>query len=128
MLSLPMLTTLITLLLSPPALALPSALHTRADEACAPTSYTISAYSLTTSPTSGQVSFTLQSSFSSSTDVIDSVQDGAQCLANGPVIPNSNECEVDGRRLLFDLRGPQDEAYYQITHTWTCEGYVGFSP
>jgi hypothetical protein len=26
--------------------------------------------------------------------------------------------------LLFDLRGPQDQAYYQVTHTWTCNGYV----
>ncbi|KAH9868823.1 hypothetical protein J1614_007898 [Plenodomus biglobosus] len=121
------LTTLITLSLSITALALPSTLQSRADDACAPTSYTISAYTLTTSPTSSKVSFTLRSTFSNTTNIVDSVINSAQCVADGPVIPNNNECEVEGRKLLFDLRGPQEEAYYQIIHTWLCNGSTWMS-
>lgn len=104
------------------AVASPAALNMRADEACTPTSYTISEYSLVTSPTSGSVHFTFQSAFASGATIVDSVQNGALCSASDSSVPNSNECQVPSRRLLFDLRGPQEQAYYQITHTWSCNG------
>ncbi|EUC44003.1 hypothetical protein COCMIDRAFT_99385 [Bipolaris oryzae ATCC 44560] len=104
------------------AMASPAALNMRADEACMPISYTISEYSLVTSPTSGSVHFTFQSAFAPGATIDDSVQDGAQCSASDTSVPNSNECQVSNRRLLFDLRGPQEQAYYQITHTWSCNG------
>ncbi|RMZ73410.1 hypersensitive response inducing 1 [Pyrenophora seminiperda CCB06] len=99
----------------------PATLHARGDETCTPVSYTISDYTLTTSPTSGAVNFTIKSLFSIGS-LNDSVQSGAHCSASGTSVPNSNECQVANRRLLFDLRGPQDQAYYQITHTWSCNG------
>lgn len=104
------------------AMASPAALNMRADQACTPTSYTVSEYTLVTSPTSGSVHFTFQSAFAPGATINDSVQSGAQCSASDASIPNSNECQVPNRRLLFDLRGPQEQAYYQITHTWSCNG------
>lgn len=106
-------------------LALPSStLHPRADLPCTPTSYTLSDYTLTTSATSASVTFTFQSSFANTTGITDSVIDTATCVAEGASLPNSNVCDVEGRRLLFDLRAPQEQAYYQITHTWSCDGCV----
>ncbi|KAI8938382.1 hypothetical protein NX059_004277 [Plenodomus lindquistii] len=118
------LTTLTTLFLltTTTTLALPSPLLPRADEPCAPTSYTLSSYTLTTSPTSAHVSFLFTSTFANPSLITDSAINGASCIADGAVIPNSNECAIEGRKLLFDLRGPQEEAYYQITHTWVCGG------
>ncbi|KNG52218.1 hypersensitive response inducing protein 1 [Stemphylium lycopersici] len=120
-------TTLIPLVLAPCATAIATpAVNARDDAACAPISYTISNYTLTTSPSSGTVAFTFKSNFSDSGDIIDAVQNGACCSASGASVPNANACDVPGRRLLFDLRGPQEQAYYQITHTWTCEGFSCF--
>jgi hypothetical protein len=104
------------------AMAVPATLIARDDAACTPSSYTVSDYTLTTSLTSGSVDFTFTSTFSSPDTITDLVQDGAHCSASGPSVPNSNECEVANRRLLFDLRGPQEQAYYQITHMWSCNG------
>ena len=104
-------------------MAAPATLNVRGDEVCTPTSYTISDYILITSATSGSVDFTMTSSFSVG-DLDDQVQSGAHCSASGASVPNANACQVPQRRLLFDLRGPQDQAYYQITHTWSCNGYV----
>lgn len=112
----------IAILLAATALALPSNVYPRAEPHCAPASYTLSAYTLTTSPTAAHVDFTFRSHFANTTGITDSVMSGAQCEASGPTIPNNNECRVETRRLLFDLRGPQEQAYYQITHTWVCDG------
>jgi hypothetical protein len=103
------------------ALAAPAALSTRA-EPCAPTSYTISGYSLSYSSTAAVVDFNVKSTFASTTGIVDSVINGSSCHAEGASIPNSNECSAPGRKLLFDLRAPQDQARYQITHTWVCDG------
>ncbi|CAO2652776.1 Nn.00g021870.m01.CDS01 [Neocucurbitaria sp. VM-36] len=114
-------TTLTTLLLPTAILAAPSSLSARAgDEQCAPTTYTLSDYTLVTSGSYAYVNFNFKSTFSDSTIIKDVVIGGANCQADGQTIPNSNECRVEGRKLLFDLRGPQEQAYYQITHTWTC--------
>ncbi|KAF2850534.1 hypothetical protein T440DRAFT_396639 [Plenodomus tracheiphilus IPT5] len=118
---------LTTLLLSTTTFGLPSPLLPNAEDSCTPTSYTLSAYTLSISPTSAQVSFTLRSNFTNTSAIVDSVINGAQCTAAGSVIPNNNECEVDNRKLLFDLRGPQEEAYYQISHTWACGGSTWMS-
>ncbi len=104
------------------AMAVPASLESRGDETCVPVSYTISNYKLVTSSTSGSVDFTFQSIFPAGGGVDDPVQGGARCSGSGASVPNSNECQVANRRLLFDLRGPQDQAYYQISHTWTCSG------
>ena len=113
--------TLATILLPTAILAAPSSLSARAgDEQCAPTAYTLSDYTLTASGSYAYVNFNFKSTFSDSTIIKDVVIGGANCQADGPTIPNSNECRVEGRKLLFDLRGPQEQAYYQITHTWTC--------
>jgi hypothetical protein len=104
-------------------MAAPTIVEIRGDETCAPVSYTISDYVLTTGPGTGSVDFNMKSFFSVDNNV-DPVQYGAHCHAAGSSVPNSNECDVANRRLLFDLRGPQEQAYYQITHTWTCNGYV----
>ncbi|CAI9636076.1 hypothetical protein GT037_001100 [Alternaria burnsii] len=104
------------------AIAAPTTMNGRGEEGCVPTSYTISDYKLVTSPTSGSVDFTFKSVFPTGSTIDDPVQVGAHCSGSGTSVPNSNECQVANRRLLFDLRGPQDEAYYQITHSWTCSG------
>jgi hypothetical protein len=106
--------------------AAPSALTTRAgDELCAPTSYTLSDYVLVTSNASASVSFKFESEFALNAPTEDLVQDGLTCDASGPVIPNTNECTATGgktRKVLFDLRAPQDQSRYQISHTWSCNG------
>jgi hypothetical protein len=107
-------------------MAAPSALNRRAgDELCTPTSYTLSDYVLITSSASASVSFQFKSEFPLSAPTEDAVQGGLTCDASGSVIPNSNECK-DGngktRQLLFDLRAPQDQSHYQVTHTWRCNG------
>jgi hypothetical protein len=102
-------------------MAAPTTLEIRSDEACTPVSYTISDYVLSIGPGLGAVDFNMKSFFSVGNNV-DPVQYGAHCHGAGTSVPNSNECDVAGRRLLFDLRGPQEQAYYQVTHTWTCNG------
>jgi hypothetical protein len=113
-----LLPTILTLLSATVVLSAPTA---RDDSACTPVSYTLSDYVLTTSPSSGIVDFNLKSFFSVGNGP-DPVQYGAHCHGSGASVPNSNECDVAGRHLLFDLRGPQEQAYYQITHTWACNG------
>jgi hypothetical protein len=119
--------TIISALFISVGLAAPT-LSIRADEECTPIAYQISDYELVTSSGSASVNFNFQSTFANASSVVDSVQNGAHCTATGSTVPNSNECDVANRRLLFDLRGPQDQAYYQITHTWTCNGYVFSTP
>lgn len=119
--------TLTAVLLAAGALALPSHVYRRAEEHCAPVSYTISSYKLETSATAARVAFNLASHFTNATDIVDTVMNGAHCEASGPTLPNNNECQVDARRLLFDLRAPQEKGYYQITHTWTCDGATWMS-
>jgi hypothetical protein len=104
------------------AMAVPASLDVRNDEGCVPVSYTISDYKLVTSAIFGSVDFKLKAFFSTSGNINDPVQDGAHCSGSGVSVPNNNECQVADRRLLFDLRGPQDQAYYQISHTWSCSG------
>ncbi|KAF1843315.1 uncharacterized protein K460DRAFT_357064 [Cucurbitaria berberidis CBS 394.84] len=111
----------IAVLLPTAILAAPSSLSARAgDEQCAPTSYTLSNYTLSTSGSYAFVDFNFKSTFTDNSIINDAVIDGANCKADGPTIPNNNECRVEGRKLLFDLRGPQEQAFYQITHTWVC--------
>ncbi|KAK1909786.1 hypothetical protein P3342_007958 [Pyrenophora teres f. teres] len=119
-------TSTITAVFASAVIAAPATLNVRDDEICTPVSYTISDYTLTTSSTSGIVDFTFQSAFSVRT-LDDPVQSGAHCGASGVSVPNSNECQVANRRLLFDLRGPQEQAYYQIMHTWSCNGSTWMS-
>jgi hypothetical protein len=115
---------LTTLLLPTVILAAPTILDTRADEPCAPTSYSLSDYTLDISSTAASVNFTLQSTFTDTTAIQDAVITGANCHAEGASIPNNNVCDVANRKLLFDLRDRQEKAHYQITHTWICNGYV----
>lgn len=118
-------TALATLLLPSVILAAPTTLGPRAgDELCGPTSYTLSDFVLATSESYAYVNFNFKSAFADGSSVQDTVSNGANCQVDGTAIPNSNECSTEGRKLLFDLRGPQEQAYYQITHTWTCNGYV----
>jgi hypothetical protein len=112
-------TLLATLLLPSLILAAPTP---RATDPCAPTLYTLSAFTLTTSPTTASVAFTFQSSFASTLNISDAVTSGATCSASGDSLPDNNVCDVADRKLLFDLRAPQTEARYQITHTWVCDG------
>jgi hypothetical protein len=118
--------TTIAVLLPTTIMASPSALTARAgDELCAPTLYTLSNYVLVTSDASAYLSFNFKSEFPSGTPAQDPVQSGFVCDAVGPVIPNNNVCNINGvknRELLFDLRAPQDQSHYQITHTWACNG------
>lgn len=117
------LTTLTALLLPAAILAAPSSLAARAgDELCAPTSYTLSDFTLVTSSTSAYLNFNFKSTFTDPSIIQDAVTGGANCVAWGASIPNSNECRVPNRNLLFDLRAPQEQAFYQITHTWICNG------
>jgi hypothetical protein len=119
------LTTLTSLLLpTTTILAAPAPLSVRATDPCAPTSYTLSAFTLTTSPSFASVAFTFTSSFASTLNISDAVVSGATCSASGASLPNTNVCDVADRKLLFDLRSAQEGARYQITHTWACDGYV----
>jgi hypothetical protein len=113
--------TLTAIILPGIALAAPTGVSVRS-EPCAPTSYTISDFTLSTSTTSAYLDFNFKSSFASTTGIEDAVISGANCHADGASIPNANQCSVADRKLLFDLRAPQDKARYQITHTWTCNG------
>jgi len=115
------------MLLAAGTLALPSHVYLRAEEHCAPVSYTISSYTLDLSANTAHLAFDLAARFTNTTGIVDGVMDGAHCEASGPTIPNNNECQVEARKLLFDLRGPQEEAYYQITHTWVCDGATWMS-
>jgi hypothetical protein len=114
----------ITALLPTVILAAPTTLDIRADEPCAPTSYSLSDFTLEISSTAASVDFTFQSIFKDTSAIEDSVTTGANCHAEGASIPNNNVCDVADRKLLFDLRDRQDKAHYQITHTWICNGYV----
>ncbi|KAL5119431.1 hypothetical protein ACEQ8H_002700 [Pleosporales sp. CAS-2024a] len=117
----------ITLVL--PALALPAPailLGCAAAQSCAPTVYTLSNFTLSTLP-AASVTFNFQSTFADSADIDDAVIAGAVCHAEGTSIPNNNECNVPNRKLLFDLRAAQEEAHYQITHTWVCNGTTWMS-
>ncbi|KAH7062851.1 hypothetical protein BKA63DRAFT_526599 [Paraphoma chrysanthemicola] len=119
-------TTLITLLLPALALAAPASNDIRAEK-CAPTSYTLSDYILSTSGSSAYVNFNFKSNFADATGIQDSVITGSNCNASGATIPNGNVCSAPDRKLLFDLRAPQDQAHYQITHTWACDGATWMS-
>ncbi|KAG9191867.1 hypothetical protein G6011_10601 [Alternaria panax] len=98
------------------AMAAPDSFDSRGDEGCIPISYTISDYKL---GKSWLVEFAFKSIFPTD-NVDDSVQASTHCGGSGVTVPNNNECQVSNRRLLFDLRGPQEQAYYQISHSWTC--------
>ena len=116
-------TTIATLLLAATAFAAPTAVESRADN-CAPTSYTIPDFWLSIAAGVGaNVSFNVKSTFADMNGIEDAVTTGPLCHAEGrPTLPNSNACLVPFRRLLFELRAPQDKARYQITHTWICNG------
>jgi hypothetical protein len=116
--------TITSLLLPSVILAAPTALDARADESCAPISYTLSDFILATSSSAASVDFNFESTFANTSGIQDSVIGGANCYATGVSIPNNNVCDVPDRKLLFDLRAAQDKARYQITHTWICNGYV----
>jgi hypothetical protein len=118
--------TLTTVLFSSVALAAPAALEARAEN-CAPTTYTLSEFSAAFFDNFAAVDFTIKSSFADVNGIDDPVTGSSNCRAEGASIPNSNECNAPGRKLLFDLRGPQNTAHYQITHTWVCNGYVCLS-
>ncbi|KAF2035158.1 hypersensitive response inducing protein 1 [Setomelanomma holmii] len=118
--------TIISLVLPALALAAPATFDVRAEK-CAPTSYTLSDYTLAISNTSAYVNFNFKSNFADTTGIDDSVITGANCNASGSSIPNSNVCSTPNRKLLFDLRAPQDQAHYQITHTWVCDGKTWMS-
>ena len=83
--------TLITLL-PIVALAAPAALRVRASESCAPMSYTVSEFTLSTSETSASVHFNFKSTFDAKSNITDVVTIGATCSATGDSIPNINEC------------------------------------
>jgi hypothetical protein len=114
-------TTITALLLPAVALAAPATVDVRAEK-CAPTSYTLSYYVLAVSGSSAYVNFNFESNFADTNGIEDSVITGANCNASGSSIPNNNVCSAPDRKLLFDLRAPQDQAHYQITHTWICDG------
>ncbi|KAH7382524.1 hypothetical protein DE146DRAFT_623258 [Phaeosphaeria sp. MPI-PUGE-AT-0046c] len=119
--------TIIIGLLSTIALAAPTALEVRA-EPCAPTSYTLSDFTLETSSTYGKVNFKFQSVFASATGIDDSVMtNGSVCHGEGSSVPNNNVCSAPDRKLLFDLRAEQNSPRYQITHTWVCNGQTWMS-
>ncbi|PSN69253.1 hypothetical protein BS50DRAFT_336804 [Corynespora cassiicola Philippines] len=114
-----------TLVLPTLLLASPTPLVPRQDDACAPTSYTITNYSYTAvSGKDAHLSFDFQPNFSDPSIISDPVGASTSCTIDAPsgTIPNSNECSSPGRSLLLDLRAPQEQAYYQITHTWGCNG------
>jgi hypothetical protein len=118
----------IAVLLPAAIIAAPSALQARSgDELCAPTSYFLSDYVLYTSSVFSYVQFSFRSEFAPDALIEDIVQSGLDCEAADTVIPNNNECSIENvktRKLLFDLRAPQDQAHYQISHTWVCNKYV----
>ncbi|KAH8709991.1 hypothetical protein GQ44DRAFT_714941 [Phaeosphaeriaceae sp. PMI808] len=116
------LSTTASLLLPAVILAAPATVEARADENCTPSIYTLTDFTLITSATAACVNFNFQSSFKDTSGIEDAVMTGSNCQADGPSIPNSNVCSARDRRLLFDLRAPQEQAHYQITHTWTCNG------
>lgn len=113
--------TITTVLLPSIALAAPTALQVRA-EPCAPTSYTLSDFTLETSSTHGEVNFNFKSTFADTTGIEDSLINGSTCHGEGASVPNNNVCNAPDRKLLFDLRAEQNAARYQITHTWVCNG------
>lgn len=118
--------TTIAVLLPAAIMAAPSTLDRRAgDELCTPNIYTLSDYVLITSNASASVSFKFKSEFPPNAATDDAVQGGLTCDAYGPAIPNNNECNTGSgkpRQLLFDLRAPQNQSHYQVTHTWRCNG------
>lgn len=119
-------TAIITLLLSVVALALPAVLEARADNSCVPSNYTIAGFNIKTmvdaTDLTATVGFNFKSHFADLTDITDVIANGTTCTAVGAPIPNSNTCNDGQRKLLWDLREPEEKTHYQIAHTWVCNG------
>ncbi|KAF2661929.1 hypothetical protein K491DRAFT_586409 [Lophiostoma macrostomum CBS 122681] len=109
-----------------PALCLASLLDNREAEPCAPTSYTITNFHYTAGPSGApaQIVFDFQSAYANTSFIDDPALAGAVCnatAANGE-IPNETECSTGRANLIFDLRAPQQNADFQIPHSWHCNG------
>ncbi|KAF2275676.1 uncharacterized protein EI97DRAFT_378818 [Westerdykella ornata] len=111
-----------------PTLTLSSPLSPRQPNPCIPTSYTITDFHYTSSPSSGaHIAFTFHSSFPDLSIIDDAAASttGTLCEANsapGTPIPNSNVCVTGRRNLVFELRGSQERADFQVVHGWRCGG------
>lgn len=118
---------LTTLLLPIALLAAPTSLSARQwqDPACTPTSYAVSAFTLSPNPGTEHIHFAFKSTFSDPAIIVDAASAGATCDAvPGPdgSFPNSSACSTGSANLEFYLAGPLGEAKYQLVHTWKCSG------
>jgi hypothetical protein len=116
-----------TLLLPAIALAAPTTLSARQDAACTPTSYTISQFKYTTDASSSNptVHFDFKSTFSNPSVISDASSSGATCDSTGATLdsfPNETTCSTGRTNLLYGLRARVDQASFQITHQWQCNG------
>jgi hypothetical protein len=106
-----------------PALSFASPLSVRQAELCAPTTYKISNFQYTSQPSGASIHFNFRSQFVDPSIIEDGSLAGATCSASAAsgTIPNSNLCST-GTDLQFDLRAPQQNADFQIIHSWKCQG------
>ena len=111
-----------------PVLCLAAPLETRQVDPCAPTSYTITNFQYTAGPsgTTAQIIFDFKSAYTDVSFIDDASIAGATCNATAAdgQIPNETECSTGRANLFFDLRAPQQNADFQIPHSWHCNGYV----
>lgn len=122
-----LLTPLLTLI---PALSLAAPFETRQAEPCAPTSYTITNFKYTAGPSGApaQILFNFKSAYADTSIIDDPSLAGATCNATATdgQIPNETECSTGRANLIFDLRAPQQNADFQVPHSWHCNGCVHF--
>ncbi|KAF2626438.1 hypothetical protein BU25DRAFT_98499 [Macroventuria anomochaeta] len=119
-----MLFTTVAALLFPVAImAVPAQKPASGDDLCSPVSYILSEYTITHNSDYTFISFNIQSSYTVDSRANDPIKDGANCEADGAVIPNSNECNIKGKEtddLVFGLRKGSTDASYRIQHEWKC--------
>lgn len=122
-----MLFTTVAALLFPVAImaAPPVARPVSGDEHCLPTTYILSEYTLKRSPSYTLVSFNIESTYTVDSRQQDPVEKGINCEADGTVIGDNNDCNIQGkktRQVVFDSYQTEDSDVpsYRITHTWKC--------
>ena len=119
-----MLFTTVAALLFPVAImAVPAQKPADGDYLCSPISYILSEYTISHNSDYNFISFNLQSSYTIDARATDPVKDGANCEADGAIIPNTNECNINGKKtsdLVFGLNNGTTDASYRINHKWKC--------
>jgi hypothetical protein len=117
-----------TVLLFPILSLAAPAIHIAAREAaatCTPSSYTISAYTLSATPPNQSVHLVFHSTFPDPSTVSDAAISGSICDATSDTngaFPNELTCSTGRGNVEVDLRSAAGSGKYQVIHFWKCAG------